>query len=85
MLKLVKQSTLNSKVLFATFTSQATGAAKYGFDSSVTSFQETRGHALEMFNIALRMPVGLNFLLQELQTISIGAFDMIMCDLLLRL
>ena len=61
------------------------GTVKYGFDSSVASFQETSGHAQEMFDIALREPVGLGRLLKELQIISKGAFDMIMCDLHLSL
>ena len=84
-LKLVKQSRLKSNILFATFTSKAPGIVEYGFDGNVASFQETSGHAREMCDIALRKPVKLGFLLKELQTISKGAFDMIMCDLLLRL
>ena len=84
-LKLVKQSKLQSNILFATFASEAMGTVQYGFNSSVASFQGTRGHALEMFNIALRKPVGLGLLLEELRIISKGAFDMIMCDLHLNL
>ena len=84
-LKLVKQSRLQSNILFATFASEAMGTVKYGFDSTVASFQETSGHAREMFDIALRKPVEVGFLLEELQTISKGAFDMIMCDLHLSL
>ena len=79
-LKLVKESTLKYNILFATFASQATGAAKYGFDSSVASFQETSEQALKMLDIALSKPIRLEVLLEELQTISEGAFDMIMCD-----
>ena len=85
MLKLVKQSRLQSNILFATFASKAMGTVKYDFDSSVASFQETSGHARDMFDIALRKPVKFGFLLEELQTISKGAFDMIMCDLHLSL
>ena len=69
-LKLVKQSRLKSNALFATFASEATGTVKYGFDGSVASFQETSGQALKMFDIALRNPVRLDPLLEELQTIS---------------
>ena len=85
MLNSIKQSTLKSNILFATFASQATDTTKYGFDSSVASFQETRGHALEMFNIALRKPAGLDPLKKNLQIISEGSFDMIMCDFHLSL
>jgi hypothetical protein len=72
-LELVKQSRLKSNALFATFASEATGTAKYGFDGSVASFQESSGQALKMFNNALRNPVRLDLLLEELQTISEGA------------
>ena len=84
-LKSIKQSELHSNILFGTFASQATGTAKYGFDSSVASFQETSRHAQEMFDIALRKPVEVGLLLKELQIISEEAFDMIMCDLHLSL
>lgn len=73
-LECVKQSGLQSNILFATFASQATGAVKYGFDSNVASFQGTSGHTTqEMFDTALGMPVELSLLLEELQTISVGA------------
>ena len=75
-LELVKQSRLKSNTVYATFASDATGTVKYGFDSSVSaSFQETTGQALKMFDIALGKPVGLDFLLEELRTISEGAFN----------
>ena len=80
-LRLLKKSKLESNILFATFASEATGTVKYGFDSSVASFQETSGQALKMFDIALGKPVRLGFLLEELQTIPEEAFNMIMCDL----
>ena len=80
-LELVKQSRLKSNTLYATFASDATGTVKYGFDSSVASFQETSGQALKMFDIALGEPVRLDLLLEELQTFSEGAFNMIMYDL----
>ena len=75
MLELVKhwQSGLKSNTLFATFASETTGTAKYGFDGSVASFQETRGQASNMFDIALRKPVGLDLLLKQLQIILEGA------------
>ena len=79
--ELVKQSGLKSNILFATFAGEATGTVKYGFDGSVASFQETSRHAQEMFDIALRRPVRLGLLLKEVQTISEGVFNMIMCDL----
>lgn len=68
--ELVKQSGLKSIILFATFAGEATGTVKYGFDDSVASFQETGGQALKMFDIALRNPVGLDLLLEELQNIE---------------
>ena len=80
-LELVKQSRLKSNTLYATFASDATGTVKYGFDSSVASFQETSGQSLKMFDIALGEPVRLDLLLEELQTFSEGAFNMIMYDL----
>ena len=72
-LELVKQSGLKSNAVFATFASEATGAVEYGFDGSVASFQETRGQALKMFDIALRNPISFDLLLEELQTMSEGA------------
>ena len=74
-LELVKQSRLKSNILFATFTSEAPGIVEYGFDGNVACFQETSGHAWEMFDIALRKPVKFGFLLEELQTISEGAVN----------
>ena len=75
------QSRLQSNTLYANFASDATGTVKYGFDSSVASFQETSGHAREMFDIALGKPVILGLLLKEVQAFLEGAFNMIMCDL----
>ena len=72
-LELVEQSGLKSKTLFATFASKSKVTVKYGFDAPVASFQKTRGQALKMFDIALRNPVTLDLLLEELQTISEGA------------
>lgn len=69
-LELVKQSGLQSNILFASFASEATGTVKYGFDGSVASPQETSEQALEMFDIALGKPVKLDLLLEELRTIS---------------
>jgi hypothetical protein len=75
-LELVKQSRLESNTLFATFASEATDTAGYGFDGSVVSFQETSPRqALEMFDIALGNPVRLDLLLEELQTISERAIN----------
>ena len=79
-MELVKQSRLKSNILFATFTSEAPGIVEYDFDGNVASLQETSGHTREMFDIALRKPVKFGFLLEELQTISKGAFNMIMYD-----
>ena len=84
-LELVKQSGLKSNTLYASFVSDATGTVKYGFDSSVASFQETSGHAREMFDTALGKPVRLHLLLEKLQTISEGAFTMILYVLHLSL
>ena len=78
-LELVKQSRLNSKTLFATFASEATGTAESGFDDSVAPLQETSGQAL--FDIALGNFVRLDLLLEGLQAILEGAINMIMCDL----
>ena len=69
-LEAVKQSRLKSNILFVTFASKATGTVEYDFDRSVASFQETGGQALKMFDIALRNPVGLDLLLEELQNIE---------------
>ena len=72
-LKLVDQSKLKSNALFATFASEPTDTIEYDFDGSVASFQETSGQALKMFDIVLRNPIRLDFLLEELQIISGGA------------
>ena len=84
-LKLVEQSRLKSNILFATFTSEVPGTVEYGFDGSVASFQETSEQAFKMLDIALENPVRLHLLLEELQTISEGGFNMIMWDLRLSL
>ena len=84
-LRLLKKSKLESNVLFATFASEAPGTVEYGFDGSVASFQETSEQALQMFDTSLSKPVRLGLLLEEVQTISKGAFKMIMCDLHLSL
>ena len=65
-------TTFSCSSLYATFASDATGTVKYGFDSSVASFQETSGQSLKMFDIALGEPVRLDLLLEELQTFSEG-------------
>ena len=80
-LELVEQSRLKSNTLFATFVSEATDTPEYRFDGSVASFQENREQALKMFGIALGKPVKLDLLLEELQTISEGGKELIMCDL----
>ena len=69
-LELVEQSGLESNAIFATF---ASDPIEYGFDGSVVSFQDTQEQALKMFHIALCNPVSLDFLLEELQIISVGA------------
>ena len=84
-LELVKQSGLESNTLYASFVSDATGTVKYGFDSSAASSQGTSGHAPEMFDAALGNPIRLDLLLEKLQTISEGAFNMILYDLHLSL
>ena len=82
---LVKHSELTSNTLFATFASEATGVAEYSFNGTVASFKGTREQGLEMFEIALGKTVGLDLLLEELQTVSEGGKDLIMYDLHLGL
>ena len=69
-LDLLKQSRLKSNAHLAPFTSEATGIVQYGFDGRV---QETSEQVLKMFDTALGNPVGLDLLLEELQTISVEA------------
>ena len=69
-MELVQHSELKSNTLFATFASGATATVEYGFNGSVASFQDTKEQASKMLDIALRNPVGLDALLEELQTIS---------------